>query len=131
DGVDFDVFNQENTPVLSDDIIRCLLVDRSGVLWISTRRGGIICYKNGGFEKSYTTKDGLLSNDVPAISQSHDGSLWIGTANGVNRLESGKISAVRFHGTAAASDIQTLVEDSSGHLWIGTTEGLFVAAGWG
>lgn len=47
DGVDFDVFDHENTPALYKDLILHLMVDRSGVLHISTRGGGLFLLKNG------------------------------------------------------------------------------------
>jgi signal transduction histidine kinase/ligand-binding sensor domain-containing protein/CheY-like chemotaxis protein len=128
DGIEFDVFDRKNTPALINDVSEFLLVDQGGVLWIATRKGGFTCCKNGIFEKSYTTKDGLVSNDVRAILTSHDGSKWIATAGGLNRLERGKISAPHFTGSVVPRDILNLAEDSRGYLWIGTYNGLLVAA---
>jgi ligand-binding sensor domain-containing protein len=88
DGVHFDVFNRENTPGMISDNTEFLLVDRQGVLWIATYQGGIMCYKNGIFEKKYTQTDGLVSNNIRVILESRDGSssFWIGTVSGLNRL---------------------------------------------
>jgi len=55
DGIDFDVFDHENTPALSNDLILSLLVDHEGVLWIATRGGGVVRFKNGSFD-ALTTK---------------------------------------------------------------------------
>jgi len=126
DGVDFDVFNLENTPGLISDNSEFLLVDRRGVLWIGTYQGGIMWYKNGIFEEKYTQIDGLVSNNIKVILESLDdsSSFWIGTVNGLNRLESRKIITVPFPGTARSHIVQALAEDPRGQLWVGTNEGL-------
>jgi ligand-binding sensor domain-containing protein len=126
DGVTFDVFTSQNTPVLLSFVRSYFMVDRNGVLWATTQQGGIVCWKNGGFEKGYTTKDGLLSNSVNVILEAHDGSLWIGTDDGLYRLEKGKFFTVSFPGTFASKIVTSLAEDSRGRVWIGTTEGLLV-----
>ncbi|MCK4762489.1 MAG: response regulator [Candidatus Aminicenantes bacterium] len=124
DGVDFEVFDKDSTPGISDNLISCLLVDSRGTLWIGTENGGIIRFKNGifgektastdtatpspgknphsGHRGGYTREDGLLNNYVRDIAESRDGALWIGTVGGLNRLESGKISTVPL--PAAASN---------------------------
>lgn len=35
----------------------------------------------------YTTKDGLVSNNIKTLSSSHDGLIWIGTDDGVNMFD--------------------------------------------
>jgi len=60
---------------LADDFVRSLYSDRSGTLWIGTRRG-LSHYKDGAFT-SYSAMDGLGSDLVGAITEDTDGSLWI------------------------------------------------------
>lgn len=72
DGVEFDMFTRANTPSMVSDITEILLVDRNGTLWVGTSQGGIMRYKNGAFDKIYSTADGLLSNDVKAIRESEN-----------------------------------------------------------
>lgn len=127
DGVTFDVFTNQNTPLLPSFIRSSFMVDRNGVLWATTQEGGVVCWKNGRFEKRYTTKNGLLTNIVNVILEAHDGSLWIGTDLGLNRVEKGKISTVPLPETLTYKIVTSLAEDSRGRLWIGTTEGLLVA----
>ena len=39
DGVQFTIFDKQNTPELKSNYIRALLADRSGALWIGTAEG--------------------------------------------------------------------------------------------
>ena len=57
DGVRFTVFNQGNTPTISDNRCSRLVEDRAGVLWI-LNQFGLISHRDGVFH-SYTTADGL------------------------------------------------------------------------
>ena len=124
DGVDFDVYNLENTPALSDDVIRSLSVDNRGVLWIATEHGGIISYAGGVFKTMYTAANGLESNSTRAILPSADGSLWFGSDGGLNHLEKGTLCTIPFPESAVSRSVHALAEDSKARLWIGTSDGL-------
>ncbi len=78
--------------------------------------------------RSLTTKDGLTSNDVRAITQADDGQMWIGTSNGLNSYDGNKITNY-FHGETSAiklnmNGIFTMVKDEYNNLWISDRIGL-------
>ncbi|MDQ3755507.1 MAG: hypothetical protein M3371_12355, partial [Acidobacteriota bacterium] len=52
-----------------------------GALWFGMDKG-LIHYQDGAATR-YTTENGLPSNDVKAIHEARDGTLWIGTYGGV------------------------------------------------
>ncbi|MCP4217585.1 MAG: helix-turn-helix domain-containing protein [bacterium] len=119
DGLEFDVFNSENTPALSDDLIQKLLVDRNGALWMAGRGGGVFrCFK--GKYQHYTTDSGLLSNEVWALTETGDGSIFIGSTGGLNRFYQGIITAVPMPPAVTNHDIKALLEDRIGRIWVGT-----------
>ena len=122
DGIDFDVFDHENTPALSNDLIRSLLVDGGGVLWIATRGGGVVRCKNGTFEALFT-KPGLLSNEAWILLESNDRSIWIGSKNGLNRFADEKLSVIPLPETISTHNVRALVEDRKGCIWVGTRGG--------
>jgi ligand-binding sensor domain-containing protein len=71
----------------------------------------------------YSTESGLVSHEIYPLMQSCDGAVWIGSAQGLNRVRfrDGKIenSAI-----IVGANIQALWEDAAGRIWIGTTAGL-------
>lgn len=122
DGIDFDVFDHENTPTLPNNLILSLLVDHDGVLWIATRGGGIARYKNNTFD-TLTTQSGLLSNEIWILLQSNDLSIWIGSKNGLNRFANGDVSFIPLPETVTNHNVRALVEGRNGCLWVGTRGG--------
>lgn len=75
-----------------------------------------------------TVEDGLSQNSVNAIVQDHEGFMWFGTQDGLNRYD-GYVFTVFKHGYADSNSlsdnfISSLIEDGSGVLWIGTHKGL-------
>jgi ligand-binding sensor domain-containing protein/serine phosphatase RsbU (regulator of sigma subunit) len=68
------------------------------------------------------TAGGLPQNFVPALAQTRDGYLWLGTQEGVVRFDGGRF-VVFSRGTTpelGINDIAALAADSKGGLWIGT-----------
>ncbi|HTE89095.1 MAG TPA: two-component regulator propeller domain-containing protein, partial [Terriglobales bacterium] len=73
----------------------------------------------------WTEREGLPQGSVQAITQTHDGYLWIGTRDGLSRFDGVTFTTFRAETTAGllANDIRALCEDSAKQLWIGTFNG--------
>ncbi|HEY3052757.1 MAG TPA: EAL domain-containing protein [Thermoanaerobaculia bacterium] len=100
-----------------------LLAARDGSLYAATH-GGLV-HVEGDSIRSYTVTDGLPSNDVVALYQSSDGTIWIGTQRGLARRQSnGRIVTVASADQLPHSTVTTITEDWSGQLWIGTRQGI-------
>lgn len=125
DGITFEVFNHENTPVFSNDIITSLEVDRSGALWIGTRGDGLIRYKNKSF-KTITGNPRLLAAEVWCIMESMDGSIWIGSSAGLCRFANNSFSGIPLPGKLANRKVKALLEDRNGNIWTGAEDGLML-----
>jgi len=73
---------------------------------------------------SWTTKDGdgLPQNSIIAITQTHDGYLWLGTLNGLVRFDGNLFTPFNVNNThGLPSDVIVfLFEDSRNTLWVGT-----------
>lgn len=100
-----------------------LLVDGHGVLWIGTQSAGLIQYKKGAFSK-IEQRDGLASNRILSLELSDEGSLWVGTEDGLSQLADVKFpvfsSAEGMPGEACLS----VAAGRNGGVWLGTNNGL-------
>jgi signal transduction histidine kinase/ligand-binding sensor domain-containing protein len=93
DGVRFRVFNKSNTPGLTSYSFsyHALWEDRQGNLWMGTEDGGVMRYRGGVFT-SYTTKEGLPSNDVLRVDEDATGTVWIYTRGGLAQWKQGRLT---------------------------------------
>ena len=69
----------------------------------------------------YNAADGLPSNTVYAVTQDAEGTLWIGTRNGLARYDGAHFQSWKEYGR-----VNALTVDKAGRLWVGTTQGLRV-----
>ncbi len=78
--------------------------------------------------KHITTANGLSQSSVIAIAQDHQGMLWFGTRDGLNRYDGNKIKVFRNdpnnENSISNNDILDLAVDKAGNLWIATYNGL-------
>jgi ligand-binding sensor domain-containing protein/signal transduction histidine kinase len=118
DGAQFTVFDRQNTPALQENSIFSLMVARDGTLWIGTEGGGLAHYAGGKF-RSWTTRDGLSNDFVRTIAEDAAGRIWIGTDNGLLRLEHGRF--VRIDGAAGIAPlaVHAIYRDRGDRLWVG------------
>jgi signal transduction histidine kinase/streptogramin lyase len=66
-------------------VVRRLLLDRDGCLWIGTANEGLYRLHNGGVDH-FAVEDGLSGNDVMSLYEDHEGSIWVATTNGLDRF---------------------------------------------
>jgi len=77
-----------------------------------------------------TEKEGLSNNNVSSITQDHDGFIWIGTQDGLNRFDGYRIRQF-FHNPSNENSlvnncIHQLIPGEKDRLWITTQEGLSI-----
>ena len=122
DGLNFTVFDKENTPAFKSNDIRFLQQDRQGRLWISTSYG-LVCRHNGQFS-SYTTNEGLPDNSIGPVVEDVNGNVWIGTDGGLARFENGKLKTFTVDQGLSRNVIQTLYARADGSVLVGTSAGV-------
>lgn len=119
DGANFTLFSHENTPIMRENSVFCLLAGRDGHLWIGTDGGGLL-EMHDGVLRAYTPADGLTDGFIRALFEDRNGTLWVATDNGLFRVKANKVTraddvpemprGTAFHG---------LYEDHSGRIWAG------------
>jgi ligand-binding sensor domain-containing protein/signal transduction histidine kinase len=99
--------------------------DSAHQLWLSTRGGGLVRYADGRISV-YSKANGLASDSLFAMAEGANGTIWIGTSDGLSSIQDGHIQSYPAKDGPANAWIFTLYFDSRNVLWIGTLErGLF------
>ncbi|SDD32841.1 hypothetical protein SAMN04488104_102443 [Algoriphagus faecimaris] len=73
--------------------------------------------------KTYTTADGLPNNAIRALHLDSRGILWIGTENGISKLENGAFENFFESDGLAFNSCWAIAEDKNHHLWFGSYGG--------
>ncbi|HIO37693.1 MAG TPA: hypothetical protein EYN27_01920, partial [Rhodospirillales bacterium] len=127
DGDGFVNLTTDNGLVSND--VKAIHESSDGRLWFATtaRRinsstyigGGVFLY-NGKEFTNLTTENGLPSNNVKAIHESQDGSLWFATDQGVARYYQERIVIFTTADGLADNDVVALCESDDGTMWFAT-----------
>jgi len=123
------------TPFTRDDgvppgLIWGFHLDHKGRLWIATGEGGLARMDHPGAERpsfvSYTTADGLSSNQATCVTEDQWGMIYVGTGRGLNKLDpaTGHIRRYTVADGLANSFINVSFRQGDGSLWFGTLRGL-------
>jgi signal transduction histidine kinase/ligand-binding sensor domain-containing protein/CheY-like chemotaxis protein len=123
---------QQNDPSRSDSLragtALSVLVDREGMLWTGLWDGGF----GGGldrFDADAGTFAHFLETAVMALVQDPAGDLWVGTVDGLFRLDRATEQFTRFQNdlndpfSLGDNSVTSLYLDREGVLWIGTFNG--------
>ncbi|MGN6180470.1 MAG: hybrid sensor histidine kinase/response regulator transcription factor [Mucilaginibacter sp.] len=74
----------------------------------------------------YSTKDGLSHNGVLCIMRDHEGFMWFGTFDGINRFDGHNFVVYKSrpgdNSPLKSNKIRYIVEDKKGYLWIQTVD---------
>jgi signal transduction histidine kinase/ligand-binding sensor domain-containing protein len=109
---------------LSSDETTTVVEDESRTLWVGTAANGLNAVKQGGAVKTYTVKDGLLSDVILSLAAGQHGEIWVGTPDGLNRIAGGKVEAYTSADGLPDDFIRSLLVDEDGSIWVGTRRGL-------
>ncbi len=106
--------------------VRCFLPARDGSLWVAMPR--VLHRLRGDEDRWFTTTNGLGADDVRALIETRDGTIWAGTAGGgLSRFtgdpERPFVTLTRRDGLSRDT-VWSLLEDTDGVLWAGTDGGL-------
>ena len=109
-----------------------LFRDHEGGLWVAMVDGGLAYLPPqwrafSMYRQIPGDADSLARNRVRALALARDGTLWVGGAGMLDRVDpvSGKVEHVAIPDLDRMS-ISALTEDASGRLWIGSHKGCFV-----
>ena len=114
--------------------IKNIIRDIYGYTWFSTDAG--VCVYNGKMFRAITENDGLSSNTVYYVRPDADGNLWLGTNNGIDKLDlnqfvNQKEVVLKHYGKEEGfigleCNQNAFYKDIDGRLWIGTIGGVTI-----
>jgi ligand-binding sensor domain-containing protein len=98
--------------------VTMLFQDREGIVWAATSGEGLHSFRRTAF-LGFGTDEGLNNPRTWCVLKDHAGSLWIGTDEGVSRMNNGET-----FNYATPSPVKTMAEGNAGSIWIGTPSGI-------
>ncbi|MEO5561188.1 MAG: two-component regulator propeller domain-containing protein [Dokdonella sp.] len=98
--------------------------DREHNLWLGTQFGGLTRLWNG-WTVRYSVGEGLNEAEVWSLSRAPDGSVWVGTSDGMSVLENGHFRAVVAGSALPHPHAYNLLAEAD-RVWIGTRRGLVI-----
>ena len=111
-------------------LIRGFYLDHQGRLWIATSEGGVARLDHPDEEHirvlTYSTADGLSSNQATCVTEDKWGMIYVGTGRGLDKLDpaTGHITHYTMADGLANSFVNVGFRGRDGSLWFGTLEGL-------
>ena len=115
---------------LGGDQVIAIDQDRSGILWVAVAAHGLSRWNPRTWSfPLYASDQAGASNIVFAVSEDPQGDLWIGTFDGLERLDRATGERTRYAHDArdpaslADNRVTALLHDRAGALWIGTVGG--------
>jgi len=112
---------------IGNNIIRSIYEDKTGILWIGTRNGGLNKFDriSGRFNRHK-----YRIGEVRSIIEDDTGTFWAGTDRGLARYNNDTDDFTHYlHDpddpqSLSHNSVITIYEDKSARLWIGTSDGL-------
>ncbi len=98
---------------------------------IATVLSGVAPVQGEPLQHNFRTiggRDGLSANNVKSIVRDHQGFMWFGTKNGLNRYDGSSIKVYNCYDNALKvgnNNIGSLYVDEDGVMWIGTDRGIY------
>ena len=107
------------SPLTATSVLR----DRNGGLWIGTAAHGLV-HSYEGKTSLFTHEDGLSSDEVLALFEDREGTIWVGTSEGIDRFREWPVTPLSVKQGLSNSNATSVLAARDGSIWIGTADGL-------
>ncbi|MBN2414778.1 PAS domain-containing protein [bacterium] len=117
---------------LSDARILTLSEDSTGLIWIGTNGGGVNVYDRKSDSMRHISWDpadttSLKANFITALYTDPEGTVWIGSFNGLSRYNRETDSFTNFPSERypfLGTSLHAIYDDGNGSLWLGSRRGI-------
>ena len=101
-----------------------VLRDRNGGLWIGTTAHGIV-HSYEGKTSAFAHNDGLSSDQVYALFEGREGSIWVATAEGLDQFRELPVTSLPVKQVLSSAIASSVLAARDGSVWVGTADGLY------
>jgi len=108
---------------LAENTIYSVYRAPDGTVWAGSLNQGLSQFRGGQWH-TFTTKDGLPSNTISAITGNTAGEIFVGTPNGLAELKNEHWIAYTAHDGLPPGTVESLSYADADTLWIGTSKGI-------
>ena len=127
DGLQFQVFPLDELDGVPNHVVRAMMCDRSGCLWLGLDRGPIVCIP------ANSTIAPTVFTNVPdarasVIAEDSQGTVWVTyTEGGLTQISNGCVTVIGPDSGWPASGASSIATDADGQLWFarGNLAGVF------
>jgi len=112
-----------NSALPVDAVVLSVCESRDGALWLGTTRHGLFCSRDNHLA-SFDESDGLTHNRVQCILEDREGSIWVGTGQGLDRFHRSVFQSYTQSDGLPYRMILSVVADDTGNFWVATQKGV-------
>jgi signal transduction histidine kinase/ligand-binding sensor domain-containing protein len=94
-----------------------LLRDREGGLWIGSLERGLV-HVHQGRTDVFAQSDGLTGENITALFEDREGTIWVATSNGLDRFRDFAVATISTSQGLSNSLIYSVLADRNGSVWI-------------
>ena len=117
DGAQFREVELATPSQRSRPLIRCMLAENAGPLWLALEGGTVVCLA-AGHTNVFGLADGLSNYRPTSLAQGRDGSIWLGFVDGsADHITGGKVTRFTAKNGLAGTGPCVLAADSLGQVW--------------
>ena len=118
DGMRFREFGDGESTVFHHSLIKALLEDRDGNLWVGSIGAGVAEISPGGALTRFATKEGLPSDSVFCLDSGHEGDMWACTNLGLAQIAGSHIHVFTTADGLPSNQVRSTCTSSDGTRWV-------------
>ena len=107
------------SPLTATSVLR----DRNRGLWIGTSAHGLV-HSYQGKTSLFTQNDGLSSDQVYALFEDREGTIWVATSGGLDQFRELPVTSLSVKQGLSSAAATSVLAARDGSIWIGTADGL-------
>lgn len=109
------------------DLTKAVVLGDNDTLFVGTYGAGLKAFHSDSIYSTYSTKNGLIGDEIWTIEKDKNGKLWIGTNTGVSIFDNGVIKNFTAENGLPYDRVRAIKELENGEVWVGTDkEGIVI-----